>query len=377
MEKLHVPQGDFTLIRYPHRKKETLRAWDAADELLLNELHVSKENLTSSQVVILNDGFGALSVALSQHNPMVISDSSIALKAIQDNLKNNAIEESSVNGASSSVNIKQDIDFLLIKIPKSLAQLEQQLHEMREHLKPGSKIIAAGMVKVIHTSTLALFEKIIGPTTTSLATKKARLIHCQFDESIKPGKNPYPSEYLLEKTNYRIINHAGVFSRESLDIGSRFLIEHLPASEKKQTIVDLGCGNGVIGLIAAEKNPKACLIFTDESYAAIASAKATFESAFGETRQAEFKVTDCLAGIEDNSIDVILNNPPFHQHNAVSNQVASQMFNESKRALKTGGELWVVGNRHLDYHLRLKRLFGNYVNIASNKKFIILKAVKR
>ena len=36
MENLHVPQGEFQLFRYPKRKKELLRAWDAADEYLLN-----------------------------------------------------------------------------------------------------------------------------------------------------------------------------------------------------------------------------------------------------------------------------------------------------------------------------------------------------
>ena len=53
------------------------------------------------------------------------------------------------------------------------------------------------------------------------------------------------------------------------------------------------------------------------------------------------------------------------------------MFASAKKALKQGGELWVVGNRHLGYHTKLKRLFGNYINVASNRKFVILKAIKR
>ena len=32
---LCVPQGEFTLKRLPPRKRELLRAWDAADEYLL------------------------------------------------------------------------------------------------------------------------------------------------------------------------------------------------------------------------------------------------------------------------------------------------------------------------------------------------------
>ncbi len=377
MEKLLVPQGEFSLNRYPLRKKETLRAWDAADEMLLHYLHENKPLEKSATIVLANDSFGALAIPLSAYKPTVISDSCLTFEAIQLNLKENGLAEDQVGFIPSTSSFNKSIDILIIKIPKSLAPLEQLLYQLRPQLHRQSRIIAAGMVKSIHTSTLELFERILGPTQTSRARKKARLIHCQLDEHINPGTNPYPSEFQLENTEYKVINHAGVFSRQSLDIGSRFFIEQIPASDKARKIVDLGCGNGVIGLIAADRNPNAELLFIDDSYMAVVSAQATFRAAFGESRKAEFKVNDCLQGIEDNSIDLILNNPPFHQHNAVSDRVASQMFNESKKALKRGGELWVVGNRHLDYHTKLKRLFGNYVNIASNKKFIVLKAVKR
>ncbi|WP_427857536.1 methyltransferase [Klebsiella quasipneumoniae] len=53
-----------------------------------------------------------------------------------------------------------------------------------------------------------------------------------------------------------------------------------------------------------------------------------------------------------------------------------QMFNDARRSLKYGGELYVVGNRHLDYFRKLKRAFGNCTTIATNNKFVILKATK-
>jgi 16S rRNA (guanine1207-N2)-methyltransferase len=53
------------------------------------------------------------------------------------------------------------------------------------------------------------------------------------------------------------------------------------------------------------------------------------------------------------------------------------MFADSRRSLRRGGELWVVGNRHLGYHAKLKRLFGNCEVVASNTKFVVLRAVRR
>ena len=74
--------------------------------------------------------------------------------------------------------------------------------------------------------------------------------------------------------------------------------------------------------------------------------------------------------------DLVLNNPPFHENHAISDATAWQMFVESRDALQPGGELWVVGNRHLGYHAKLKRLFGNCDIVASNAKFVVLRATK-
>tara|TARA_B100000809_G_C14990532_1_gene477848 strand:+ start:330 stop:920 length:591 start_codon:yes stop_codon:yes gene_type:complete len=193
----------------------------------------------------------------------------------------------------------------------------------------------------------------------------------------EPGTNPYPSRYTLEDTGDQIINHANVFSREKLDIGTRLLLEHLPGTPASNTIIDLGCGNGVVGLIAAARNPTAELIFIDESFMAVASAKANFQTVFEGHRKAQFHVTDNLSDLPTGSADLVLINPPFHQERGQGDQVALHMFRESKTVLKQRGELWIVANRHLGYHIQIDRLFGNCRTITGNRKFVILKAVKR
>ncbi|MCP4597497.1 methyltransferase [Neptuniibacter sp.] len=376
METLVVPQGQFSLSRYPKRKREQLRAWDAADEYILQQIDEEQLLKNDCKVLVLNDQFGALSVALNKYNPIMISDSWLAHAGTRSNADDNSIEAENISIRNSLDYPDESFDLILLKVPKSLAMLEDQLIRLRPLLHSGSKLIAGGMAKGIHTSTLKLFEKIIGPTKTSLAKKKARLIFPEFDPAIGEKASPFPSEYILEGTQHKIINHAGVFSRDSLDIGTRFFLQHLPDSDKFQNIVDLGCGNGIVGLIAAEKNPSAQLQFVDESFMAVASASANFKTAFGDEREAAFLATDCLKGIKKSSCDLILNNPPFHQQNVVGDFIALQMFRESKEVLLPGGELWVIGNRHLGYHSRLKKLFGNCETVASNKKFVILKAVK-
>jgi len=382
--QLNTRLGSSELRRFPLRDKETLRAWDAADEYLLNELAERECLQADSSILLINDQFGALAVSLSAYQPTTWTDSHLARLALETNCQANGLRENSVACVESTriPDAEKPFDVVLIKVPKTLALLEYQLSALREVCAPGAVIIGGGMVKSIHTSTLKLFEKYVGTTTSSLAKKKARLIYPQLVPGVQspatlPNKVKEATSYLLEKTEFTIYNHPNVFSRESLDIGTRFFLEHLPSSREPLNIVDLGCGNGVVGLIAAVKNPQASLIFKDESYLALASAKDTFASAFGDSRRAEFEAADCLGSIKPNSVDLVLNNPPFHQQNVVGEMVAWQMFQESYAALVKGGELWVIGNRHLDYQKKLTRLFGHCELVAMNKKFMVLKASKR
>ncbi|MCY1380619.1 Ribosomal RNA large subunit methyltransferase G [compost metagenome] len=52
------------------------------------------------------------------------------------------------------------------------------------------------------------------------------------------------------------------------------------------------------------------------------------------------------------------------------------MFVQARNALVMGGELWIVGNRHLGYHAKLKRLFRGVEQVAATPKFVVLKASK-
>jgi len=371
-----VPQGEFQLERNP--PNELLRAWDAADEYLLQQVDDLKILSRHSSILIVNDSFGALSVVLAEYQPLMMSDSFLAQQGTTGNLRINGFEAGQVAFDNGLQDKTQVFDLVLIKIPKSLAMLEHQLYSIRKSLRTGTRIMAAGMTRSIHKSTLQLFENILGPTTTSLAKKKARLIFVTRDESMNEGASPYPAQFIVvADREYSVTSHASVFSHDRLDNGSRLLIENMPVSGHFRQIVDLGCGNGLLGLVAASLNQYAAVLFTDESYMAVASAQQNFVAAFGRDRDVEFKVTNCLQGVADESKDLVLNNPPFHQQNATDDSVAWQMFVEARRVLKPGGELWVVGNRHLGYHAKLKNLFGNCNLSASSRKFVILRAVRR
>ncbi len=374
-----LPQGgELQLQRYPRSAQHSLQAWDAADEYIITEL-MTREWDQNAPLLILNDGFGALTLALHHHSPCSFTDSRIAELALAANARDNGLEPGwqPLNSLSDwPLSGEQAPGLVLMKLPKTNAMLEYQLAALSQVMGPQTLLIAGAKARDIHSSTLKLFEHYIGPNHTSLARKKARLIFCRPDPDKRPTPLPAPLSWPLEGTDFIIHNHANVFSRASLDIGARFMLEHLPVNHTGR-IIDLGCGNGVLGLMALARNPEARVTFVDESYMAMASARLNVSKNLPEAEpRARFMVNNCLDGVAADSADLILCNPPFHQQQAITDHIAWQMFVDAKRVLRHGGDLLLVANRHLDYHQKLKRLFGNQRVVASNRKFVILRATK-
>ncbi|MGR4878707.1 methyltransferase [Streptomyces sp. LARHCF249] len=388
-----TPFGSYELTRFPEDPRDRLRAWDAADEYLLRHLDAGTgergpvDLAGAGQITVLGDRWGALTTALAAYRPTQITDSSLTRSATAANLDRNGIgtSKATVTLLTTQDPPPEKIDVLLVRVPKSLALLEDQLHRLAPHVHAGTVVVGAGMVKEIHTSTLRLFERILGPTKTSLAEKKARLIFCTPStpgaaRPTTPG--PWPVTYTVDQdagsaSGLTVVNHAGIFCADRLDVGTRFFLQNLPTNTDGARVVDLGCGNGVVGTAVQVHDPDAEVVFTDESYQAVASARATYLANVREGRRtAEFHVGDGVAMLAPGSVDLVLSNPPFHSHQATTDATALRMFAQSRKVLRPGGELWIVANRHMGYHTHLRRLFGNSEVVASEPKFVILRAVK-
>ena len=374
-EQLQTPYGTYQLQRLPLQKRQTLRAWDAADEYLLHHLHQENSLTVDSKLLIINDQFGALATSLNTYAPTSWSDSYINQLSTVHNYQHNQLKlvPPFIPSTETPVGIFSTV---LIKIPKTSALLEDQLIKLKAHINTETHIIAAAMTRNIHTSTLKLFEKILGTTTTSLAKKKARLIFATYEKAKIEIKPPYPKDYHVKSLGIYLSNHANIFSKDKLDLGTQLMLEQFKNLPLAKNMVDLGCGNGVLGIIAKRHQPQSVIHFLDESYMAVASAKMNYEKIYKDHTQSEFIVSDGLNQLSISHVDLILCNPPFHQQHTVGDQIAWRMFTQSAKYLKEGGELWIVGNRHLHYAAKLKKIFGNSQIISTNKKFQVIRASK-
>jgi 16S rRNA G1207 methylase RsmC len=263
------------------------------------------------------------------------------------------------------------IDQVLMKLPKSSSLLSYQLQRLAASIQQPIALLAAAKSKLFSPAIRALFEQYCDQVEVSLIEKKARVLSAQLRPLavVEPATLNYwqDPDYPLQLGHY-----PGVFSRNQLDLGARLFLRHLPAVGADQ-VIDLGCGNGVLGLRYAQLSPASKILWVDESYLAIASCHHNIELKLGSTdTRYQTAVDDCLSQQAAASADLILCNPPFHQEHAITTHIAQQMFRDSKRVLRHGGELRVVANRHLAYHQPLERLFGAVTVVASNPKFVLL-----
>lgn len=372
MQACETPFGSLQLDRYPPTNNPTLQPFDAADLYLLQTI---TDERRPESVLVVNDNFGTLACALSLAGIQVTSwsDSHLAERALLLNAQANNLTTQPPTFVPNSDIPAGSYDRVLLRIPKSLALLEDQLSRLHPLLNPGTRLSAGAMLKHLPHSAGDLIAKYIGPYQASLAWKKARLLTAQLDSRLTPSPARLTTRYALPGTPVELVTYPGVFSRERLDIGTRVLLPCIPKLSGNARIVDLGCGNGALGIQAALISPEASLCFVDESFAAIASAKHNFTCA-QPGRPAHFIVSDGLIDAPVRSAELILCNPPFHHQQVMGDEIALRMFAQSRRTLVEGGSLLVVGNRHLGYHAKLRRSFRYVEQIGGNGKFVVLRA---
>ena len=392
-DRMVVPDGRrLELERHPLRPREQLRAWDAADALAVEHLATTWGSTPARRVAVLGDEWGAITCGLltvGVGEVVHIGDSFVARLAAVANLERNGLPVGAVSFIDARAGLVEPVDALVVKPPKSLATLDEWLRVVRPALPEGSEAVTASMTRHLHTSTLEVLDARLGPTRTTLARRRARLALSRVATSID-SVSRWPRRWQVavgpSGDGPTVVAHVNAFAAERLDAGTEVLLGALARQRSDHgpaTLVDLGCGTGVVGLVEAWRNPLLDVVFVDESFDAVASAEAGWRATFGAARQARFMIGDRLETTASGevsppgTVDRIVVNPPFHSGHALSDATAWDMFVQSRRALRSGGELWVVGNRHLGYHTKLKRVFGNVAVVASTPAFVVLRSERR
>ena len=364
---LHSLFGSVQLQRHPARRQELLRAWCSADELLLDALH--RLAIPAEQILVANDEYGALTVSVT---PCALwTDSALAATAVRRNLAANGRDPVPVIWSTSRLPDDPPA-CVALRIPKQLAYFEYQLALLSSHLPEGATVLAAGMDKHLSPHTASLLERYIGPTQRHRGQRKARLFQAVKVTATEALPVPGMSRYFCDALQARLGGMPNVFSREQLDMGTRLLLKQLARLSPVDRVVDLACGNGVLGLTAFNTQLARQVLFCDESAMAVASARYNAQQLFPrEAEHFEFLHGDGLLDYRGTAAQLVLCNPPFHSQHTVDEYVGRRLLAQCGEHLAEGGSLCLVANRHLDYMATLRRSFDQVSKLASDSKFTV------
>lgn len=365
------------LRRFPDVEAPNLFAVDGADRLLLDEAATALESAAPGTVVVLDDQYGALTlgaaVRFGTENIRVHQDSIVAERALAANADREGLTDR-YRSADLGAELLTGARVVLMRLPRSLTALAEIAEAIARFADPAVTVFAGGRDKHITLAMNEVLGRSFSDVRASRGRQKSRVLTAR---GATPGPLTYPVRDTLTELDLVVVAHGAAFAGPRLDIGTRFLIDHLKRVDPDVRVaVDLGCGTGILAVLLARHRPDARVIATDQSAAAVASAAAT-AAANGVGDRVETLRDDVAGAIADGSVDVVVCNPPFHIGAAVHTGAALKMFDAAARILRPGGQMWTVYNSHLNYRPALSRVVGDTRVEGRNRKFTVTRSVRR
>ncbi|AWF96967.1 class I SAM-dependent methyltransferase [Clavibacter michiganensis] len=379
------------LRRRPDVEAENLFAVDAADRLLLDELVALLDAATDAgrpvrteQLVVIGDQYGALALGAAAalrragaadplrirvHQDALASETALDLNAELTgetaDLRHHGLDDALAAGAR----------IVVARLPRSLDALDEWAGVVARAAADDVTVLAGGRVKHMTPAMTEVLARRFGDVHATLARQKSRILVARRPLRADDG-DPYPRGASHPDLGLEVRAHGAAFAGSKIDIGTRFLLSFLadlPADAR--VAVDLGCGTGVIASAVALARPGLRVIATDQSWAAVDSARATV-AANGVADRVPVVRDDAGSTVPDGSADLVLLNPPFHTGATVHAGLAPRLFAAAARMLRPGGELWTVYNSPLGYRPQLTRIVGPTREAGRNAKFTVAVSTK-
>jgi len=258
------------------------------------------------------------------------------------------------------------LDAITLLTPAGSLERRYELAQALRALKPGGALMALAL-KDKGGSRLRGELEAFGCEVIETSKRHHRICHAQrpaaltgLDDAIAAG-----APRLVEPLG--LWSQPGVFSWDRVDPGSALLAQTL--SKLGGDGVDLGCGVGWLAKAVLTRSKVTSLALIDIDRRAIDAARRNIDDP-----RARIEWTDARGDHGLTGLDFVVMNPPFHDNGIEDRGLGFAFIAAARRALRKGGVLWMVANRHLPYEAKLGELVREVTPRADKSGFKVIEA---
>ena len=329
---------------------------------------------------------GAVAASSGAQNVWMTDRSGIAIAASQRTLAANAAGGAEVRMGHGTWSLPSHVvaDVVAIRVVPERIPMLLLLHDALRVLRPGGRCYLAGGNHEGAKSAARLLERLFGNAKTLAQHRSHRVVLA----TRLPQVPDVPSDLVTRFTDPHVFHETplvlrgesltlftrpGVFSWEHLDEATNVLAGLLDVAPGER-VLDIGCGAGALGVVAARQSQTGAVRLVDVDSEAVRCAERTLQSA--GVVNARALVSDVALAVLNERFDVVVANPPFHVGKNVDLDVPRQFIRDAYDVLDMGGRLLLVANRTLPYEAMLAAQFGAYRTVFDGRRFKVLTAVR-
>lgn len=270
-------------------------------------------------------------------------------------------------------------DVVVMELPKGRKLARRWLMEGYEALREGGHFYLAGPnqegIQPVIQDAQELFGNAVvkgykkGNRVARMVKKETQVDEVSWSQEagILPG-SWYPFAAEIRGMHFLLKSLPGIFSFDHIDEGTHLLLDQLEITPGSR-VLDMGCGYGLIGLMAARLGA-GWVDMVDSSLLAVAAAKENLRD--NNIQMAKAFAGDILSWVRNERYDYILSNPPFHSGKEVVYDISQAFIQQSRDILRPGGKLILVANAFIRYDRLIGQIFGNVSSPVKTSKYHIL-----
>lgn len=173
----------------------------------------------------------------------------------------------------------------------------------------------------------------------------------------------------IDGTTLQLQTEPGLFAPRAADAGTLAMLS-LITFQPDDKVLDLGCGYGLVGLVAARHVPPSQVYLLDNDPVAVETARAN--AARNGVPELSVLLSEGFADTLETGFSKIISHPPYHVDFSVPKHFIEKGFNR----LQLGGTMWMVTRRLDWYRNKLSAIFGG-CRVHEADGYFVFEATKR